>query len=90
MGPEWIVVAIVAVAVIFGVDKLPKMARNVGRAQHEFKKGMSEGLAGALEEDDAPAAEAPMATPEAPKATPEPPKATPEPPAGSPDPPQAP
>jgi sec-independent protein translocase protein TatA len=74
VGPEWIVVAIVAVAVIFGVDKLPKMARNVGRAQHEFKKGMSEGLAGALEED-APAAEEPKATP----------PAAPQPPADLPD-----
>jgi sec-independent protein translocase protein TatA len=67
VGPEWIVVAIVAVAVIFGVDKLPKMARNVGRAQSEFKKGMREGLAGL--EDDAPAAEAPKAAPQPPPAS---------------------
>ncbi|MGZ4149568.1 MAG: twin-arginine translocase TatA/TatE family subunit [Actinomycetota bacterium] len=68
MGPEWIVVAIVAVAVIFGVDKLPKMARNVGRAQSEFKKGMREGLAGAISEDDAPAAEAPKTATQPPAA----------------------
>ena len=43
MGPEWIVVGIIAVVVLFGAKKLPEMARNVGRAQGEFKKGIKEG-----------------------------------------------
>lgn len=43
MGPEWIVVGIIAVAVLFGAKKLPEMARSVGRAQGEFKKGLKEG-----------------------------------------------
>lgn len=43
MGPEWIIVAVVAVAVIFGAKKLPEMARSVGKAQGEFKKGLQEG-----------------------------------------------
>ncbi len=43
MGPEWIVVGIVAVVVLFGAKKLPEMARSVGRAQGEFKKGLKEG-----------------------------------------------
>jgi len=43
MGPEWIVVGIVAVVVLFGAKKLPEMARSVGRAQGEFKKGIKEG-----------------------------------------------
>ncbi|MGE5226773.1 MAG: twin-arginine translocase TatA/TatE family subunit [Planctomycetaceae bacterium] len=43
MGPEWIVVAVVAVVVIFGVNKLPQIARNMGKAQSEFKKGLKEG-----------------------------------------------
>ena len=42
MGPEWIVVGIIAVAVLFGAKKIPDIARNVGRAQGEFKKGMRE------------------------------------------------
>ncbi|TMM22715.1 MAG: twin-arginine translocase TatA/TatE family subunit, partial [Actinobacteria bacterium] len=33
MGPEWIVVGIIAVAVLFGAKKIPDIARNVGRAQ---------------------------------------------------------
>jgi len=40
---EWGIVAVIAVAVIFGVNKLPDIARNFGRAQGEFKKGLREG-----------------------------------------------
>ncbi len=40
---EWGIVAVIAVAVIFGVNKLPDIARNIGRAQGEFKKGLKEG-----------------------------------------------
>ncbi len=40
---EWVIVGIIAVAVIFGATKLPELARNVGRAQGEFKKGIKEG-----------------------------------------------
>ena len=43
MGPEWIIVGIIAVAVLFGAKRIPDIARNVGRAQGEFKKGMKEG-----------------------------------------------
>ena len=43
MGPEWIVVGVIAVAVLFGAKKIPEMARSVGRAQGEFKRGIREG-----------------------------------------------
>jgi sec-independent protein translocase protein TatA len=43
MGPEWIIVGLIAVVVLFGAKKLPEMARSVGRAQGEFKKGIKEG-----------------------------------------------
>ena len=48
-GPEWVIIAIVAVVVLFGAKKIPEMARSLGRAQNEFKKGMREGAT----EDDA-------------------------------------
>ncbi|MEY3575647.1 MAG: hypothetical protein RLZZ88_790 [Actinomycetota bacterium] len=43
-GPElWIIVALVVV--LFGGSRLPKIARNLGRAQGELKKGLAEGNA---------------------------------------------
>jgi sec-independent protein translocase protein TatA len=41
-GPEWIIVLVV-VLVIFGGSQLPKLARNLGKAQKEFKEGLAEG-----------------------------------------------
>jgi sec-independent protein translocase protein TatA len=43
-GPEWIIVLVV-VLVIFGGSQLPKLARNLGKAQKEFKDGLAEGQA---------------------------------------------
>ncbi len=45
-GNEFIIVAVV-VLVLFGGAKLPQLARNLGRAQKEFKDGLSEGKADA-------------------------------------------
>jgi sec-independent protein translocase protein TatA len=39
--------------VLFGGSRLPKIARNLGRAQGELKKGLSEGNA-AVTKDDKP------------------------------------
>jgi sec-independent protein translocase protein TatA len=40
-GNEWLIVVIIAL-VLFGGSQLPKLARNVGSAQKEFKKGLQE------------------------------------------------
>lgn len=64
MGPEWIVVGIVAVVVLFGAKKLPEMARSVGRAQGEFKKGLKEG---AVAPDDSSESTEPKAESSEPK-----------------------
>jgi sec-independent protein translocase protein TatA len=44
MGPEWIIVILV-VLVLFGGSQLPKLARGLGSAQKEFKKGLEDGAA---------------------------------------------
>jgi sec-independent protein translocase protein TatA len=41
-GPEWFIVLAV-VLVIFGGSQLPKLARNLGKAQKEFKDGLADG-----------------------------------------------
>ena len=38
-----LIVAIVVFGAVFGAKKIPEMARSVGRAQGEFKKGLKEG-----------------------------------------------
>ena len=48
------VVAVIAVAVLFGAKKLPEMARSIGRAQGEFKKGLKEGVDIEAEPDKSP------------------------------------
>ena len=44
-GPDLLIVLIVVVVVLFGGAAIPKLARNLGSAQGEFKKGMSEAKA---------------------------------------------
>jgi len=40
-GPD-LVIVLVIVAVLVGANRLPKLARSLGQAQHEFKKVMDE------------------------------------------------
>ncbi|MCB1249138.1 MAG: twin-arginine translocase TatA/TatE family subunit [Acidimicrobiales bacterium] len=41
-GPEMIIVLVI-VLLVFGGSQLPKLARSLGQAQNEFKKGVEEG-----------------------------------------------
>lgn len=45
-GVDGIVILIVVVAVLFGGSQIPKLARSLGSAQNEFKKGLEEGKGG--------------------------------------------
>jgi sec-independent protein translocase protein TatA len=43
-GPDGlIVIAVIVVVLLFGGSQLPKLARGLGSASHEFKKGLAEG-----------------------------------------------
>ena len=50
-GPELIIV-VVLVLLVFGGSQLPKLAKNLGQAQNEFKKGLDAGK----DKSDAPTA----------------------------------
>jgi sec-independent protein translocase protein TatA len=58
--PDWGIVAIIAIVVIFGAAKLPQIARNMGKAQNEFKKGLKEGAGEAGDDASASAAIPPV------------------------------
>jgi sec-independent protein translocase protein TatA len=42
-GPDLIVVIVVIVVVLFGGSQIPKLARSLGSAHSEFKKGLADG-----------------------------------------------
>lgn len=41
-GSEWIIVLVI-VLLVFGGSQLPKLAKNLGKAQKEFKDGLADG-----------------------------------------------
>ena len=45
-GMDAIVVVVVVVAVLFGGSQIPKLARSLGSARHEFSEGLREGGGG--------------------------------------------
>ena len=52
-GPPEIGLILVIVLVLFGGSQLPKLAKNLGKAQKEFKDGLSVGQAEAGKTADA-------------------------------------
>lgn len=52
IGPLELIIVLVVVLLLFGSTKLPKLARSIGEASQEFKKGVSEGG-----KNDAPASD---------------------------------
>ncbi|MGH9302769.1 MAG: twin-arginine translocase TatA/TatE family subunit [Acidimicrobiales bacterium] len=69
-GPD-ILIVLAVVALLFGSTRLPKLARSLGSASTEFKKGMEHGETDPEPKDSAPASpEATPASPPAPAALP--------------------
>jgi sec-independent protein translocase protein TatA len=52
LGAPEIIIALVVILLLFGSTQLPKLARSMGQAQKEFKKGLREGLSEEQEERD--------------------------------------
>ena len=70
-GVDGIIVLIVVVLVLFGSTQIPKLARSLGSAQKEFKKGLDEGASADDKGMQAAAAiPAPAPAPVAPAPTP--------------------
>ena len=42
-GPTELIIVLVIVLLLFGGTKLPKLARSLGQASNEFKKGIEDG-----------------------------------------------
>ena len=51
-GSGELIIVLIIVLLVFGGSQLPKLAKNLGKAQKEFKDGLSEGM-----KDDKPAAQ---------------------------------
>jgi sec-independent protein translocase protein TatA len=69
-GPEAIIVLVI-VLVLFGGSQIPKLARNLGRAQKEFKDGIDEGQRSASSVTDTTATNAPTPNKPAPNPSPD-------------------
>ena len=44
-GPWQILICVIIIALLFGAKKIPEIARSLGKAKGEFKKGLAEGEA---------------------------------------------
>ena len=57
MGPDTIIlIVVVALVFLFGGSQLPKLARGLGSASHEFRKGLEDGSTENKEGDKADSA----------------------------------
>jgi len=53
LGPQELLLILILLLLFFGKDKLPELARSVGRSFRELKKGFSEGESEAHEPEEA-------------------------------------
>ena len=56
-GLMQVLICVLIIAVLFGAKKIPELARSIGKAKGEFKKGLQEGEKELAEADAAEASE---------------------------------
>ena len=44
LGSSELIIVLIIVLLVFGGSQLPKLAKNLGKAQKEFKEGLSDGM----------------------------------------------
>ena len=54
LGATELIIVLIILLVLFGGAKLPKLARSLGRAQKEFKEGVTEGSKAEESPDEKP------------------------------------
>jgi sec-independent protein translocase protein TatA len=42
-GPTQVLICVLIIAILFGAKKIPEIARSLGKAKGEYKKGVAEG-----------------------------------------------
>ena len=52
LKPQELLIILVILLVLFGGAKLPQLARNIGRAQKEFKTGLEDGMSEGTDSDE--------------------------------------
>ncbi len=52
LKPSELLIVLVIILVLFGGSKLPQLAKNLGRAQKEFKDGIDEGQSSVAADED--------------------------------------
>lgn len=54
IGPPELIIVLVLILVLFGGSQLPKLAKNLGKAQSEFKSALEDGRKAMTGEDSVP------------------------------------
>ena len=57
IGPWQLLIVVGVIALLFGGSKIPELARSLGKAKGEFKKGLAEGEKEEKEAEEKPAKE---------------------------------
>ncbi len=57
IGPWQLLIVVLVIALLFGGSKIPELARSLGKAKGEFKKGLAEGEKDAADDAEIPAKE---------------------------------